>query len=271
MIVTSIGTGKRETAAASIKLADTVVEANDIIICTVAYKSDVTPQSCYFGEHRLLRAGQRVDVVNGFGVTTFVSARFFDAETADLNVAWAEDIGARVITAYTVDCKFLEDQISRNLQSDSDAPNSGYSGEAAFKGSLAYAVLCSNGPDEDTPPSWEAGWTVGNRKGTSLVTDTDNITIFTGYQLLSTIDPVRARATGATIRDWANTLTILRPVNYPALDMYEFELEVGSSVNWNGASFTIDTIEPHIGTIHRLLLSHGSYVWSYDVIGEGGG
>ena len=55
-------------------------------------------------------------------------------------------------------------------------------------------------------------------------------------------------------------------VTYPIVDGNEAELAIGDSVFWGDAVYTIVEIEAYVGTTGRVLLSNGSYVWSYGAI-----
>lgn len=263
MNLTSHGAVQRENAGANIKVLDVSVSVGEMLIAVVGYVGD-PPKSCFLGDDiKLRRCGQRVDDVNGFGVTQFSSGKIFDAITADVTVSWLADIGARVMAVYSVDEYFFEDQISVNLMSASTTPHTGYTDEHAFRDSLVFGTLCSNGPQADDAPTLEAGWTVGERKGTGLAVATDNVTIQIGYQATSAADGVRLRGTGATERNWANVECTLRPAKYPILDRYEFELAIGDTVSYFGSTYTITGLVQLLGTIGQVALSNGNSVWSY--------
>lgn len=263
MNLTSKGAVKRESAGANIKVLDVDAAVGEMIIAVVGYVGE-PPQGCFMGDaFKMRRCGQRVDDTNGFGVTQFSSGKIFDAITADVTVTWLEDIGARVMAVYTVDEYFFEDQVAVNLMTASTTPHTGYTDEHAFRDSLVFGTLCSNGPQADDAPTLEAGWTVGERKGTDLATPADNVTIQVGYQATSAADGVRLRGTGATERNWANVECVLRPASYPILDRFEFELAVGDTVDYFGSSYTIASMVQLIGTIGQVTLSNGNAVWSY--------
>jgi len=52
---------------------------------------------------------------------------------------------------------------------------------------------------------------------------------------------------------------------YPIVDKNEVWLEVGDIVIYNGISYVIEAIIPHLGTTGILTLTDYSDVWSYAV------
>jgi hypothetical protein len=236
--VTIKGSSRRNLTGSSIKLLDITVNAGDMVVVICGYNSDTSPSSCFFGTQRFRQAGQRVDSTNGFGTTIFATRIVWETTTADFNISWSVDIGARVMAVYTIDETFATWQVVRNLQSNTTSPTSGSTTEHKDRESLAFGVLCAQGPESDVIPSWSAGWVVGERKGTTNE-DGNDVTINTAYQLLTTANPISAAATDATARNWANVCTVARPVEPRGTDIFGAPVFSGDIVDYQGTNYTV--------------------------------
>jgi rubrerythrin len=101
------------------------------------------------------------------------------------------------------------DRKGGNAQAAETDPGSGKEQNTTFDDELFIAAFASEGPPSDTRGTFQNGFTAGQRVGTSGAPPISNITLDTGYKIVTAKETTRARKTGATERDHVTLLTML--------------------------------------------------------------
>jgi rubrerythrin len=116
---------------------------------------------------------------------------------------------AKVMTVIVSEEATKIDRKSGNPQAAETDPGSGKEQNTTFANELFIGAFASEGPPTDDRGTFQNGFTAGQRVGTSGAPPTSNITLDTGYKIVSAKETTRAKKTGATERDHVTLLTML--------------------------------------------------------------
>ncbi len=143
------------------------------------------------------------------------------------------------------------DQISTGENDASTTASSGATETTTQADELLIGGIGTEGPDGDTPGTWQNSFIVGARLGTTGGTADQNITASMGYRLVSSTGSYTASKTGMTNRDHAAAIATFRAgtSRYSAIssDYSGVSASIGHS---NGDYMTATTTSGTINSIH---------------------
>lgn len=242
-VITFKGAAAFNSPGSAIFRANLSFAQDEMIVAVVAFAGTTPPNRTLIDTKGIYfnRALLKLDTVNGFGLIIYVLRCVWDAQTdITIRTEWDSSFPAyRTLSVYSVDDQYALDLNVSTLNATTGDPTSGSTTEHKDRDSIAFGVLCAQGPETDVSLTPSAGWTLGNKRGNTNVTAEENVTTTTLYQTLSYCDPISAAGTGATVRNWISACLVFRPIVDFAVDVYGAALYPGYFVNKaDGSDYT---------------------------------
>lgn len=161
----------------------------------------------------------------------------------DVFAEWGGNITARVMIVDQITEGSKKDVGNSAQQDASTGPATGSAVTSNEPNTISIAGFASQGPSSDTPGTAGAGHTLGQRAGTTGAPPVSNITVQTTWEVLTATGNIRATLSGATSRDWANTITAFAAAQtYTVTDVYE-NLRIASHTNNPGSNHVLVRLE----------------------------
>jgi len=130
-------------------------------------------------------------------------------DTRNLRATWSANIAARAMFVYELSDVERKDVVVTRIHNNTDAPNTSTAGNAPTTTNLNtfhVAAFGSIGPESDSQGVAGSGHILGQRAGTTGAPAASNVTIQETFDELSATGQCWANLTGATSRDWINTI-----------------------------------------------------------------
>lgn len=203
---TAKGTNADKTAGTTLTVAGVSMTAGDLIVVGTGYETDAGITSVNWGNSRDFKLVAQSGVTQGDTRNRLYRLRAKRTATRDVDITWAGTMSARAMFVSSLTDVGRKDVGQTNTQTATGSPATGSAVTSTVADTISIASFVSLGPLNDTPGTAGVGHTLGQRDGTNGAPPTSNVTIQETYEILSATGNVRATLSGATARDWANTI-----------------------------------------------------------------
>ncbi len=206
MARTAKGTASSKTSETQWSGPSVSMDAGTMLVIGLVYKSGtVHPDSVVWGPRVLkLVPGSRQS--NGDMTIAQYKTRVRRNVTHTPMVTWPSAIVAKGMFCSQVTGVSAKDVGNSRQQDATGSPGTGAAVPTTNPITMHIGAFGSEGPEGDTPGSAGAGHTLGQRVGTTGGAASSNVTIQETYESLTATGDCRASLSGATSRDWANTI-----------------------------------------------------------------